>query len=1218
MISPHRLFSLLPARASALALPARWQQRIRWGLMAVGLSWLLGWLVLPLWLKPTVERLASEALGRKVEVQALGFHPWSLGLTLEGLNIATADGHGTQLAVERVEVDAELESLFRLAPVVDELRIEHPELHLSIDADGRPDVQDVIDRLNDTPASPEPARFALYNIQVNDGQLNLHDAARGQSHEVTQLRVHVPFVSTLKDPRQVKVQPHLAFVLDGSRFDTEISTQPFSAPLNTEARMSFEGLDLAPYLALWPSNQPLRPTAAVLSGQLQLNFSQQNEPHVQLSGHLEATQVQVLDAQRQAALTLARAQVELDDVRPLQQVFHLGTVTLSQPRVLAHRLASGQINLSPAPSTAPAPGRTGAPLPQAARPDLRVALLKLDDGHIDWVDDATLDAQQRPTRLSLNDLSLQLQHAQLPLPKADAPSTLALNARWAHGPATAPLKVQGQIDTRGVRLDLDLQGLALEGLAPYVATRLKPRLSGLVNLSAQAQWTPDPAPGEADALTLTLKQLSADSVRLSNGSTTLASLQRLDLNDLTLAPTRHTLEVGQLSLTRPAIQVGRNRDGQLNVAEWLVPAAPPTEADAPTPATTAPQTPWRWRIADLNLSGGQLGWQDAATAQAVNVQVQDLQWQAQSLASDGNTPAAVTLDAKLSSGHTEPGRLTWKGQLRLAADGTPTQVQGQLTARRLPAHAVAPYVADALNLSLGRADTSFVGQFDYQSTPEGPRVNVKGDVTLEDLRADTLANGRDADELLHWKSLNLRGLDLQTAPGQRPRVAIQGGALNDFFARVVVQENGRINLQDLVRTPTAAAPAPAAAQAPTPSTNTNAPGWQVSVGPFSLVQGRVAFADHFIQPNYQADLSELTGRIGGFSSDSPKGSAPQMADVELRGRAEGTASLAITGKLNPLAQPLALDIEGKVRDLELSPLSPYSVKYTGHGIQRGKLSVDVAYTVQPDGQLTARNQLVLNQLTFGEAVPGAPTSLPVKLVTALLADSQGVIDLNLPISGSLNDPQFSLVPVFFKVLGNLVVKAVTSPFALLAHAFGGDADQLSSVGFALGTAQLDAEGSQRLARVAQLLADKPALTLTITGTADLEAERTAYQKARLMTQILAELKQPNANNPTDAPPTLSAEDLRRGLLALYRRADMPKPRNALGLLKDIAPADMETLLMTQIPVTDAQMNALAVQRGVTVRDQLARLGVAPQRLFLGTPAAGTSTPAQSHLQLTLP
>ena len=161
-----------------------------------------------------------------------------------------------------------------------------------------------------------------------------------------------------------------------------------------------------------------------------------------------------------------------------------------------------------------------------------------------------------------------------------------------------------------------------------------------------------------------------------------------------------------------------------------------------------------------------------------------------------------------------------------------------------------------------------------------------------------------------------------------------------------------------------------------------------------------------------------------------------MADLNLTGRAEGTAALQVGGKLNPLAKPLALDIQAKVTDLELPPLSPYSVKYAGHGFERGKLSMEVAYKVEPDGRLTATNKLVLNQLAFGEPVQGAPASLPVKLATALLADSQGVIDLDLPISGSLNDPQFSVGPIIVKAIVNLIGRAITAPFTLLARALG--------------------------------------------------------------------------------------------------------------------------------------------------------------------------------------
>ena len=179
----------------------------------------------------------------------------------------------------------------------------------------------------------------------------------------------------------------------------------------------------------------------------------------------------------------------------------------------------------------------------------------------------------------------------------------------------------------------------------------------------------------------------------------------------------------------------------------------------------------------------------------------------------------------------------------------------------------------------------------------------------------------------------------------------------------------------------------------------------MTFGPIVVVNGRVAYNDRFVKPNYSANLSELSGRLAAFSSEPPgPGQPPQLADLELRGRVEGTATLDITGKVNPLAKPLALDLKAKVRDLELPPLSPYAIKYAGYGIERGKLSVDLAYVVQPDGQLTASNRIILNQLAFGDKVEGSTANLPVKLAVALLADRHGVIDLDLPVSGSINDP----------------------------------------------------------------------------------------------------------------------------------------------------------------------------------------------------------------------
>ncbi len=455
--------------------------------------------------------------------------------------------------------------------------------------------------------------------------------------------------------------------------------------------------------------------------------------------------------------------------------------------------------------------------------------------------------------------------------------------------------------------------------------------------------------------------------------------------------------------------------------------------------------------------------------------------------------------------------------------------------------------------------------------------------------------------------------------------------LTDFFARVIVTPEGRINLQDLLRKPAEASAAAAtvgatkiiAARARSTSATASkdpqtadaavvqAPAAIVNFGPLSLINGKVLFSDRFIKPNYTANLTEVTGKLSAFSSEVPAGNvaAPvNMADLELRGRAEGTASLEVVGKLNPLAKPLALDITGKVRDLELPPLSPYAIKYAGYGINRGKMSVDVNYIVLPNGQLTARNKLVLNQLSFGDKVEGAPASLPVKLAAALLADRNGVIDLDLPISGSLNDPQFSLGPVIARVILNVITRAITAPFSLLANAFGGGGDELGSVSFAAGSARLTPEGKTGLDKVARALTDRPALKLTVVGTSNLDAERDGFKRERLMDMVRAEKRRVTVKETgtSSADITVSAAEYPALLKDVYQRADMAKPRNLVGLTKDLPDAEMEKLLLDDIRVSDEAMRELAVQRGVVVKDYLAAANLPADRLSLG--ASKTAAP----------
>jgi hypothetical protein len=305
--------------------------------------------------------------------------------------------------------------------------------------------------------------------------------------------------------------------------------------------------------------------------------------------------------------------------------------------------------------------------------------------------------------------------------------------------------------------------------------------------------------------------------------------------------------------------------------------------------------------------------------------------------------------------------------------------------------------------------------------------------------------------------------------------------------------------------------------------------------------------------------------------------------------------------VNPLATPLALDVTGKVRDLELPPLSPYAIKYAGYGIERGKLSVDVHYAVQPNGQLTASNKLVLNQLSFGEKVEGAPNSLPVKLAVALLADRNGVIDLDLPVSGSLNDPEFKVGAVVWKVITNLLARAVTAPFSLLGNLLGGvSGSELSTVAFAPGRAVLSDSARAGLDKVAKALKDRPALNLTVQGEAQLESEIDAIRQERLRALLVAEKRRRSGADgvTTDAVQTYTEEEIPVLLRAAYRRADFPKPKNLIGLTKDIPVPDMQALLLANMVVNGDAVRDLALQRGVVTRDYLLTQQVPGDRLFL--------------------
>ncbi len=1213
-----------------------WLRTLVWGLLTLMVAWLLGWTVLPSLLKGQIQRLATEATGRSVTVGAVSFKPWSLELQLSDLTVAAPSGSVQSgadqsavpplLHIERLYIDAELQSLFRLAPVIDEIRIEGPSLAITHLGEGRFDFDDIWARLTQASDRPAPSlpRFALYNLQVSGGKLDLTDLSHKRSHEVRDLSLSLPFLSNLDSSRDVKTDLRLAFKLNGSVFDSTAQATPFAQSHSTNASFKFQGFDLKPYLGYLPADLPVSLQSGLLDADLRLAFEVQDKPTLKLSGTLVARKVKLIQA-GQALASFEALKLVVDDARPLVQSLKLSLAELTGPVITLHRHSDGRFISRPA-----------DPAQSAWHFELAKAVVK--GGALRFSDDTTRPMARVAAR------SINLEATDLvwpPLVPAKQPLKFA-GALSLEGEKPADVTFAGETDQTTGKVDVTLSTLPLGLAQPYLRPFLRPQLSGDLNSTLTAAWS-------EQGVQVLVKSLKLDQIRLSGDlpasagiskaaisaaslvkaadvqASTLASIGQLELSDTQIDVSRKRVLVGLMTMTQPQIKVTRGSDRRWMVERWLTspqtadPAATADKADKADKAAAPQAQPWTLVLADASLRGGTIAFEDLAAPSPVSVQVDDVTAQLKDFSPSGARPGVLTVSARVNGIRGDPGQLSYQGSL----GGSPFSMQGKIKLAQIPLRPLSPYLTTTLNISRVRALASLTGDLALGSTPVGLELSLRADAALEDLQVNSaLANPAAATqvgELLSWKSLTLGGLELALKPGQATRFGVGETVLTDFFTRLSIDETGRFNLQDIVRPKVAGVSTGMPTPQPTLEPESQ-PKPIINIGAVRLVNGQVVFSDRFVKPNYGANMTALTGKLGAFSTREVHG-VPQLADLELRGQAEGSGSLEIIGKINPLSRPLSLDIKGKVRDLELPPLSTYTIKFAGYGIEQGKLDVDVSYFIKPDGQLVATNKIVLNQLKFGERVQSSAANLPVKLAALLLADRHGVIDIDLPLSGSINDPAFEIGPILWKGVLNLIGKAITAPFSLLARMFGGGDKELGHIDFAPGSAELSPIALQSLDMVAKVLIERPALRLSIAGYASLADEQEAFKRERLQIMLLGEKRRQTPVGPNSASTALTEADSADLVKRVYRRSDIAKPRNLIGLSRDLGTQEMEALLLASIVASEEQMRALALQRSLLVKAYLGQQ-VADDRLYLSVPssiaeAATADSPWVPRVQLNI-
>jgi hypothetical protein len=1278
-------------------IPLRWRKSSLWLAAAFLLYTLIGFLLVPALVKWQLVKQLPAATKRQAAVRQVKFNPWTLSLTIRGLALNEPDGHPFA-CWEELYVNFQASSLFRWSWTFKEIRLVRPFLEVLRFPDGQINLANLVAPAEPAPSSPPPPaepgaipRLGIWHLTITNGFVAFED-------------------QTLRHPFRTEYQPiNLRLTEFTTRLDTD-SPYAFHAegdtgsqvrwagnltvqPLRSSGHLAVSGVPLGRYQPYLDQFTRAHLTNGVLGLELtyRFEFGTNGVDFAATNASFRTDNLTLVDPDTQETVfSLASFAITNATLDLRQQTVQLGAVAASGATVLGRREANGQFHLlallNPAlTNTPPAPAAPGTPADTAATAEpappawtVNVDAFKLDQTRVAFVD----RTRRTPFQTTLEPIEFSFQGFSTQ-PDTDAHYTFSLTTEAAEklsGSGTfsiAPLRSAG---------DIRVTALSLPKYLPYAEDAFLGRLTAgqlEVRVPYQLALAPDQLRAGVSNLAVRLTGLELQS---PDPAETVLKVGAFTLDRVTASLPEQRAQIGQVSSQDATFLVRRKPDGSINWFDLFPanarpgnatgPASPaststlPTEPTATAPAGAAPPAApaWDLTVDELALENYAVAFEDQQPAKPASFNLDQLALHVQGFRTVSNPPVHVRLGLRLN----ESGTLEVQGTAQL----DPPAAEFAVGVTNLDLRSLQPYVEEHVRLGISSGAFATTSNVRFESSASGaPALAFAGDVQITNFATTDLVASKD---LLRWDELAFTGIDFGLDPPQLKLATILWRGL---AAHILRGPDGQLNLLSLSAAPTTATEIPAAtAPAPAPEPSVQPPAktaaevaaepFPIAVDTFQLENASFNFTDQSFEPAVQVGLHELTGTVKGLSS-----ALNTTAEVDLAGKVDEQAPFAVKGRINPLAAERFVDLEITNRSTQLTAFTPYTEKYLGHPLNKGRLTLGLHYQVQGD-QIEAANRFLIEQLVLGPRndSPDA-TSLPVKLGVALLKDRNGLIDLDVPIAGRLDDPEFRIGSAVVKVIANLIVKTALSPFSLLGKLAGGG-EELSFLEFEPGTTNLVDGELAKLDKLAKALTERPAVNLEIEGSVDRTRDRDALAAARLETQLKTRYRQELAARGRPAPPLESLEvepeEFERLLRAEFverfgtnltailqtnalaqanaaapaspQPAAKPKPkakRGFLGLfgggrpkpspaekrlgkaeraaLDELTPELLESLLARQTEISEDEFRSLSAARARWVQDQLLRTGaVTADRLFLTAPR--TTAPAaagQSRVNLSL-
>jgi hypothetical protein len=743
-------------------------------------------------------------------------------------------------------------------------------------------------------------------------------------------------------------------------------------------------------------------------------------------------------------------------------------------------------------------------------------------------------------------------------------------------------------DSKSTSLDISLLDLDIPSYMKYVPMKLNGELAS-ARLDTRIKLDFVMGKDKAPTLKLSGDAKLRDTVLKDSRKNTVFSLPALSVALAESEPLKSDIHLSRISIEKPALVLDRNKKGDLNLLGIFPKGGGKKEPEKKKEATSPAKekNPLKLKIDECVMSDADIAFTDAVPAEKAKIRIAPLTLSVKDFSNQKDEKAEVSLSLNLN----KKGSLKINGPVCI----TPLTTDLSLDLKDIAIRAFQPYFTDKIKIDVTKGTLGTKGRFKLSMDNKNkPKVTYDGEISVS--RLATIDKAR-ANDFIKWRQLYFDKL----RTGYNPFfLDIKGISLTDYYAKLVVNPDGSMNVSDIFGDPKGGKkkPAPKPQKKVAKSSGEDALK-DIRIGRVSFQGGTVFFADNKIKPNYSVTMLNLTGSVTGLSSKEIS-----RARVDLRGNLGYGSPVLIAGKINPLSGDLFLDLGVKFKDIELSPTSPYTSTFLGYPVSKGKLDLNVSYLIDKK-KLKAENKISFNQLTFGDKVESEKAiKAPVKLAVALLTDRYGQINLDVPLSGSLDDPKFKIWPVVWQVLKNLIVKAVTAPFSLLAS-LGAD-EESSFLEFDYGSAVVPEASLKKIDTLTHALYERPNLNMDIEPYVDLENDKEGLKRAELMNRVKAQkLKASLAKGGPAmslAQVTVGDEEYPVLLVQAYHAETFPKPRTADGRLKALPKDEMEKLMMASIDVGESELRQLASRRAEAVKELFLKTGkVDGGRIFVVEP-----------------